>query len=139
MAGCKCNDDEEKVRDRVKVPVPVPKDVKVPSGDKKRVDAPDNGLSLPPRAHVIVVPQDAGSPAHLSVDHIALVSAGRPLPLGAAGVVYAGNRSLAEGVREVLRHTDHYMRTAASFTSAWTDHHTPRKLERELVARQGHR
>jgi hypothetical protein len=96
-------------------------------------------LSSPPRAHVIVVPQDAGSPAHLSVDHIALVSAGRPLPLGAAGVVYAGNRSLAEGVREVLRHTDHYMRTAASFTSAWTDHHTPRKLERELVTRQGHR
>jgi len=96
-------------------------------------------LSSPPRAHLIVVPQDAGLPPHFSVDHIALVSAGRPLPLGAAGVVYAGNRSLADGVREVLRHTDHYMRTAALFTSAWTDHHTPRRLERELVTGQDRR
>jgi len=87
----------------------------------------------PLRGQLTVVPQDRASSARFRVERIALVTAGRQLPLSAAGVVYVDDFALSDAVREILHHMAHYLRTAAVFQTRWTEQHTPRQLERELA------
>ena len=67
------------------------------------------------RAQLTVVPHDRALSTRFRVERIDLVSAGRELPLSAAGVIYVDDIALSDAVREVLHHLAHYVRTAAVF------------------------
>jgi hypothetical protein len=87
----------------------------------------------PLRARLVVTSRAPRSSIGLRIEHFAFISAGHPLPLSAAGIVYQDEACLPDAVREVLCHRSHYIRTAAVFGSEWIGRHTPEQLERELA------
>jgi hypothetical protein len=87
----------------------------------------------PLRARLVVTSRAPRSSIGLRIEHFAFISAGHPLPLSAAGIVYQDEACFPAAVREVLCHRSHYIRTAAVFSSEWTGRHTPEQLEQELA------
>ncbi|HJT30633.1 MAG TPA: hypothetical protein VJ783_01105 [Pirellulales bacterium] len=59
------------------------------------------------------------------------------LPRGAAGVVYTEPDEIADALREVVRHAEHYRTTARQKSLKWAAFHEPANLVRQLLDRAG--
>jgi hypothetical protein len=56
-------------------------------------------------------------------------------PLGAVGLISAGIDQVAELVRDMADHYEHYRRTATAFSTAWGEWHCPQTVVRLLTER----
>ena len=74
-------------------------------------------------------------PLSLNEIRIDFLAAPEGLPASAVGAVYAEPGELADCVREVLAHYDHYLASAIGFSHRWAEHHSPETLIEQLVAR----
>lgn len=61
------------------------------------------------------------------------------LPRGAAGAVYTDPGEIADALREVVRHAQHYRTTAHQKSLTWAAFHEPDNLVRQLLDRAGQR
>ena len=56
-------------------------------------------------------------------------------PLGAVGLISAGIDQVADLLRDIADHYEHYRQTAAEFAPSWGEWHSPEKVVRLLCER----
>jgi hypothetical protein len=120
---------EDVARRRHELPFTLSTDLDPDDLRLKRLAAPARRLS------VSFTTSPRGRPIPLRVR---ILAPGGDLPINAVGVPFDSVSELAECLREVVRHYDHYQSTALSLADAIKAHHNPSTLLSLLVSSRGY-